>query len=167
MTPGSLATPSRNRKSSPASLAGTDLTIRSEKSRTRHLLRTGFLAACLLAIGDYAFAQGGHGHSHAAPNGGQIQQIGPVEGELLVKGSDVTLFLVDEQERKIDASSYAATATVLARGNQQKTVELKPAGDNKLAAKIDFPVDGKFRASLTLKKGPAEVGKARYNLDTK
>ncbi|NNM74231.1 hypothetical protein HJG44_17845 [Enterovirga sp. DB1703] len=84
-----------------------------------------------------------------------------------MKGSDVMLFLVDEKEQKVEASPYAATASVLAKGNQQKTVELKPAGDNKLAAKIDFPVDGKFRASLTLKKGPAEIGKARYNLDTK
>lgn len=112
-------------------------------------------------------AQGGHGHAHAAPNGGQIQQIGSIEGELVVKGSDVTLFLVDDQEKKVDAASYAATASVLAKGNQQKTVELKPAGDNKLAARIDFPVEGKFRASLSLKKGTAEVGKARYTLDTK
>lgn len=112
-------------------------------------------------------AQGGHGHAHAAPNGGQIQQIGSVEGELLVKGSDVTLFLVDEKEQKVDAASYGATASVLAKGNQQKTVELKPAGDNKLGARIDFPVEGRFRASLTLRKGSAEVGKARYNLEPK
>ncbi|MGA0594312.1 hypothetical protein [Enterovirga sp. CN4-39] len=133
----------------------------------QHLLRTAVFAASLMAAPAVVFAQGGHGHSHAAPNGGQIQQIGAVEGELVVKGSDVTLFLVDEKEQKIDAAAYVATASVLAKGNQQKTVELKPAGDNKLAAKIDFPVEGKFRASLTLKKGTAEVGKARYNLDTK
>lgn len=132
----------------------------------RHLART-LLLASLFAAPTYALAQGGHGHAHAAPNGGQIQQIGNVEGELLVKGSDVTLFLVDEKEQKVDASTYVATASVLAKGNQQKTIELKPAGDNKLATKIDFPVDGKFRASLTLKKGAAEVGKARYTLDTK
>ncbi|MDB5512430.1 MAG: hypothetical protein JWR08_1913 [Enterovirga sp.] len=130
-------------------------------------IRAGFIGASL-AFSGLAPAIAQHAHSHAAPNGGQIQQIGKdVEGELLFKGSDVTLFLVDESENKIDAAAYSATATVLAKGNQQKAVELKPAGDNKLAAKIDFPVEGKFRASLTLKKGAAEIGKARYNLDTK
>lgn len=130
-------------------------------------IRAGLVGAVIAFAGSGA-AVAQHAHSHAAPNGGQIQQIGKaVEGELLVKGSDLTLFLVDESERKIDAASYSAMASVLARGNQQKTVELKPAGDNRLAARIDFPVDGKFRASLTLKKGAAEVGKARFNLDPK
>ena len=131
----------------------------------RTTIRAGIFGALIAsAVGTPALAQ----HNHAAPNGGQIQQIGKeVEGELLVKASEVTLFLVDENEKKLDASTYAATATVLAKGNQQKMVELKPAGENRLAAKIDFPVEGKFRASLTLKKGTAEVGRARYNLDTK
>ncbi|NNM73936.1 hypothetical protein [Enterovirga aerilata] len=136
-------------------------------SFVRASMTAAFVSLLLAGAPGAVLAQGGHGHSHAAPNGGQIQQIGTVEGELLVKGSDVTLFLVDDKEQKVDASSYSATASVLAKGNQQKTVELKPAGDNKLATKIDFPVEGKFRASLTLKKGAAEVGKARYNLDTK
>lgn len=124
-----------------------------------------FLSLTIASAPGAALAK--EGHAHAAPNGGQIQQIGSVEGELLVKGSDVTLFLMDAQEKKVDTAGYAASASVLAKGNQQKTVELMPAGDNKLAAKIDFPVEGKFRASLTLKKGSTEIGKARYNLDTK
>jgi hypothetical protein len=54
---------------------------------------------------------------------------------------------------------------VLAKGNEQKTVELKPAGENKLAGKADFPVEGEFRATVTLKSGGSELGKARYSLD--
>lgn len=128
-------------------------------------LSAAALFSVLVGASTAAYAQGGH--AHAAPNGGQIQQIGALEGELVAKSSEVTLFLVDEKEQKVDAAGYLATASVLAKGNQQKTIELKPAGDNKLAAKIDFPVEGKLRASLTLKKGTAEVGKARYTLDTK
>lgn len=115
-----------------------------------------------------AFAQGaGHGHAHAAPNGGQIQNIGAYEAELVVKGSDLTLFVVDAKEQKVDAAKFSATAVVLAKGNEQKTVELKPAGDNKLAGKADFAVQGKFRATVTLKSGATEIGKGRYNLDVK
>ena len=46
-----------------------------------------------------------------------------------------------------------------------RTVELKPAGDNRLAGKVDFPIEGKLRATVTLKMGDAEIGKGRYSLD--
>lgn len=107
------------------------------------------------------------GHSHAAPNGGQIQKIGAFEGELVVKGSDVTLYVVDGDEKKVDAAPLSATASVLAKGNVQKTVEMKPAGDNKLSGKVDFPIEGKFRATVSLRTVSGEAGKARYSLDAK
>lgn len=105
-------------------------------------------------------------HSHAAPNGGQIQKIGPYEAELVVKGSDAMLYVVDDKEQKVDASKFSATAMVLAKGNEQKALDLRPASDNMLKGKVDFPVEGKFRATVTLKSGTTEIGKGRYSLDT-
>lgn len=127
------------------------------------LFRAALVSAVILAPGA-AFAQA---HSHAAPNGGQIQNIGKYEAELVVKGGEVVLFVVDDKEQKVDSSKLSATAVVLAEGNQQKTVDLNPAGDNKLTGKANFPVAGKFRATVTLKAGGTEVGKGRYNLDVK
>lgn len=121
-------------------------------------------AACVAISPVFAWAQG-QGHSHAAAHGGQIQQIGTYEAELVVKGSELMLYVVDEKEQKVDASKLSATAVVLAKGNEQKTIELKPAKDNMLSGKAEFPVDGKFRATVTLKAGSTEVGKGRYNLD--
>ena len=106
-------------------------------------------------------------HSHAAPNGGQIQAIGKLEGELVVRGAQATLFIVDDAEKKVDASAMSASAIVLAKGNQQKTVEMKPAGENRLVGAVDFPVEGKFRATVTLRTASGEVGKARYSFDAK
>ena len=85
----------------------------------------------------------------------------------MVKGADVMLYLVDEKEQKVDASTFSATATVLAKGNEQKTLELKPGSANLLMGKADFAVGGKFRATVTLKSGASEVGKGRYSLDIK
>jgi hypothetical protein len=119
------------------------------------------LALCLVVWPGVASAQD-HGHSH---QGGQEVKIGSYQAELVVKGSDLTLFVNDAKDQKIDASGFTATAVVLAKGNQQKTVQLTPAGDNKLAGKIDFAVEGKFRATVTLKNAGGEVGKGRYNLD--
>jgi len=105
-----------------------------------------------------------HDHSH---QGGQEKKLGPYQVELVVKGSDVTLYIQDEKDRKIESAPFSATAVVLAKGYEQKTVQLAPAGGNKLEGKFDFAVEGKFRAAVTLKNGATEVGKARYVLDIK
>lgn len=119
--------------------------------------------ALFIAAPGAALAQ----HSHAAPNGGQIQKIGSFEGELSIKGTQATLYVVDEAEKKVDVAAMTASATVLAKGNQQKVVEMKPAGENRLVGTVDFPIEGKFRATVTLRTASGEAGKARYNLDAK
>lgn len=106
-----------------------------------------------------------HGHAHSAAHGGQVKKIGTYEAELVVKGADVQLYLLDDNDRKVDAAPFSATAVVLARSNEQKIVELKFASDNMLSGRADFPVDGKFRATLTLRSGSTETGKARYSVD--
>jgi len=104
-------------------------------------------------------------HSHGAEHGGQVHKLGSYEAELVVKGTDAMLYVVDDKEQKVDASKFSAIAVVLAKGNEQKILELKPAKDNMLSGKVDFPVEGKFRATVTLKSGSTEVGKGRYNVD--
>ena len=91
---------------------------------------------------------------------GQAQKIGKYEGELVVKGTTLTLYVLDEKDQKVDALKMSATAEVLAKGNEKKTVELKPAGENKLAGTGDFVTDGKLRATVTLVAAGTEAGKA-------
>lgn len=121
-------------------------------------------AALLVASPAVAWAQS-HGHAHAAANGGQIQKIGAYEAELVVRGAELMLYVLDDKDQKVDATKFSATAVVLARGNEQKTIELRPAKDNMLSGRADFAVEGKFRATVTLKAGSAEIGKGRYNID--
>jgi hypothetical protein len=119
--------------------------------------------ACAAALPAAARAQGGHGHAH---HGGQAQKIGRYEAELVVRGADMTLHVLDANDRPVDASRFVATAQVLARGNEQRTIELRPAGDNRLAGRVDFPVEGRFRATVTLREADGgEIGRGRYALD--
>jgi len=128
--------------------------------------RAASLGALTLGLIFAGHASAEKGHAHAA-NGGQVQSIGKFEGELVVKQGTVTLYLIDESEQKVDASKYSATAAVLAKGNETKIVELRSAGENKLAGRIDFQFDSKFRATVTLKSDSHDLGKARYNIDAK
>src|SRR5215204_3667546 len=123
---------------------------------TRWILTIGLLLAPAMAGAQ------GHGHSH---RGGQEVRIGTYEVELTVASSEMTLHINDTNDQKVNAEGFTATAIVLAKGNQQKTVELAHTGDNKLVGKIDFATDKRFRATVTLRAPKGEVGKGRYNLD--
>ncbi len=115
------------------------------------------LPATVLAQG----AAGGHGHAHS----GAEVKIGPYEVELVVRGTQATLTITDADERPVDAAQYSATAVALARGNERRNMEFRPAGANRLASAVDFPFDGKFRATVTLRGPGGVVGNARYSVD--
>ena len=114
-----------------------------------------------LAAPGPSWAQGGHGHAHT----GQEQKIGRYELQLVVRGTEATLAIVDEREQPVDASGFGATGVALARGNERRTIEFRPAGGNRLAAPVDFPFDGKFRATVTLRGPAGDLGQARFNVD--
>ena len=117
--------------------------------------------AVLVPAAAWAQAAGGHGHVHS----GQEQKIGPYEVELTVRGSEASLTILDGKERPVDAARFGATAVVLARGNERRTIEFHPAGANRLTAAIGFPFDGKFRANVTLRGPAGNLGSARYNVE--
>lgn len=130
------------------------------------ITRRQFIVAGAAIAATGAHAQS-HSHSHAAANGGQIVNIGKLEVELVATRQEIRLYLTDESEKKLPSSDFSATALVLAQGNQQRSVELKPVGDNVLSAKYDFAIEGKFRATISLKSKDKEIGRGRFNTDLK
>ena len=120
------------------------------------------LATFVVLAPSLAWAQGtGHGHAHS----GNEVRIGRYEVELVVRGTEATLLVRDEREQPVDAASLGATAVALARGNERRTFDFRPAGDNRLAARIDFPFEGKFRATVTLRGPGGDLGTGRFNVD--
>ncbi len=104
---------------------------------------------------------GGHGHAHS----GNEVRIGRHEVGLEVRGGQATLSIVDEKEQPVDAAAFGATATVLARGNERRTLEFRPAGGNRLVAPVEFAVDGKFRATVVLRGPGGDLGTGRFTID--
>lgn len=129
-------------------------------------LRRHYIAALVAAVvmPASAWAQAG-GHSHAT-NGGQEQKIGTYEAEFVARGGQIQLHIRDAQDRAVDATQFRATAVILARGNEQRSVDMTPAGENRLAGLLNFPVDGRVRATVTLRAASGtEIGRARYTVD--
>jgi hypothetical protein len=132
-----------------------------KEAYVRRRLVTPAVLLAMAAAPEPSWAQAGHGHAHT----GQEQKIGAYEVGLVVRGGEATLAITDERDQPIDTAGFSATAMALARGNERRTMEFRPAGANRLAAKVDFPFDGKFRATVTLRGPGGDLGQARFNVD--
>jgi hypothetical protein len=115
----------------------------------------------LLAWNAGALARGGHGHAHS----GNEVRIGRHEVALTVRGAEASLLVRDERDQPVDSALFGATAVVLGRGKERRTVEFRPAGTNRLVAPVDFPFDGEFRATVTLRGPGGDLGTGRFNID--
>ena len=60
--------------------------------KIRMLLAAGLALSPALALAK--------AHSHGAEHGGQVQKIGPYEAELVVKGTDAMLYVLDDKDKK-------------------------------------------------------------------
>jgi hypothetical protein len=144
--------------------AGADhLTILSRKVEVAGLSRRLFFAGGLPPLLGWTAGTSAQGSGHA--HSGNEVKIGLHEVVLVVRGSEATLAIVDDKEQPVDASRFSAAAVVLARGNERRTLEFRPAGANRLIAPVEFPVDGKFRATVTLRGPGGDLGTGRFNVD--
>lgn len=70
-----------------------------------------------------------HGEAPKAAHGGLVQEAQELWLELVVKDTDVTVYVLDEMRKPVPASQVSGTATVLVGGKSYK-VDLSPAGSN-------------------------------------
>lgn len=120
------------------------------------------VALILAALG---FAVASSALADEAKYGGQVKKIGSYEGELVIKGADVQLYVIKDHKPFAPPAGMAASVRLFV-GNAESTVDLKPAGD-KLVGKAAAPANGSVRAMATLTEAGKEVGKAQYTVTAK
>jgi hypothetical protein len=113
-------------------------------------------ACCLIAISGLASA---HGPARG-PNGGQMQDLAGSHVELVAQDSELVLYLFDAENKPVPAKAAAATATILATG-QQETVTFVAGDDNAMRGKGRFTAAPgmKVVVSLTLPGQRAQSGR--------
>lgn len=112
-------------------------------------LSTAVMALALAVAPVAAFA---HGERPQAAHGGEIQDAQGVWVELVVKASDVTVYIMSEDHKPIPAAQVTGTATVLVGGRTYK-VELSPAEANSVHGTLPVAATGKVVAIVSLKVG--------------
>lgn len=115
------------------------------------------LAAALVLSPAAGFA---HGQPPAAAHGGQVQDAHGSWVELVVRGDQVEVYVMDEHGGPVPAAQVSGTATVMVAGQPQK-VQLSPAEGNELTGKLTTPASGKTVATVSLKIG-GKAATARF-----
>lgn len=101
-----------------------------------------------------------HGELPAALHGGLVQEASEMYLELVVKGSDVTVWVLSEDRKPVPAAQISGTATVLVGGKSHK-VELDAAEANSVRGKLPVEAKGRVVATVALKVG-AKAASARF-----
>ena len=114
-----------------------------------------FAVPLLLALALTPGAVSAHGEAPRAAHGGLMQEAQELWVELVVKGADVAVYVVDQDRKPVPAAQISGTATVLAGGQSYK-VELSAAGGEGVPGRLPAPVTGNVVATVALKV----VGKA-------
>ena len=101
-----------------------------------------------------------HGELPLASHGGIMQEAGEMYLELVVKGTDVTVYVLDEARKPVPGAQANGIATILVDGKSHK-VELKPAEGNSLRGILPVEASGKVVATVALKIG-GKTASARF-----
>ena len=111
------------------------------------MLKRYLLAALLAAAPVAAFA---HGTPPAPAHGGQVVEDSAENWvELVIKGDQLTVYVLDEAKAPVPSAKLTGKATVLVAGRSQQ-VALAPADANSLNGRLDAAATGKVTAVLSL-----------------
>ena len=105
------------------------------------------LAALLATLPMTALA---HGIAPAAQHGGSVAETtGEHWVELVLRGTEMTVYVSDDANKPIASARLGGKATVLVGGKSQQ-VALLPAAANSLTGKLDPGAAGKVISAVTL-----------------
>jgi hypothetical protein len=88
-------------------------------------------------------------HTHGQPkpqHGGVVATANDLSFELVAQGDRTALYVFDH-DKPLDAQKFSGKLTVLA-GTEKSEAELKPAGANRLDARLAVPKGAKVVATL-------------------
>jgi hypothetical protein len=120
------------------------------------------LSPILVALSLLAFPFVANGHDVVkGPNGGQVVDDAGHHVEFLTKGSELMLYLSDNDDKPI--SSAKATGRVIVQDSgKQATVDLAAVEPNILSAKLAAPLSTGAKLAVTIKLGDGHDVKARF-----
>lgn len=105
-----------------------------------------------------------HHHPFIGRHGGIVEDLGPYNAELVVKGADVSLFLIDHSGRSIRTTDLKANVIVVTGTVRRGSFALSAMSDDKLVGRGPHPGAENLRAVVTLTLPNGTSYQAAYQL---
>ena len=105
----------------------------------------------------------GHAHSPSiGHNGGPQTDAGTYHAELVVKGTELQVYLRDHSDKPVSTQGFKGVA-IFVMGGKTERITLAPSGDNVLkgTATVTLPATPKGAVQITPPSGPTV--QARFN----
>lgn len=93
------------------------------------------IALMLMAGATISLAQ--EHHDHGSPHGGIVQSAGDYHIELLVKGGNMTVYLLDANEKTVPNKGVSGKATLMFTDKTSTTLDLTVSGADGFSVKND------------------------------
>lgn len=122
---------------------------------------------CITLLGAFfllpATALGDGDLSKPGPNGGKVADAGKYHLELVVKPTELRVYVTGAKDAKVDTQGAEASATVLA-GKEKSVLKLVPASGNALAATGSFGPKAAMTVVVTLTLAKQPPVQARFSV---
>jgi hypothetical protein len=111
-------------------------------------IKMRFLLACFLS---FFSAQMALAHAPSTgPQGGMRVDAGSYHVELVVKGSQVDVYVSDEAYKPVAVTGFGGTAILIVDGQRQK-IELQPKTENRLSGIASSALNGSLKGAVQIK----------------
>ncbi|MFY9308236.1 MAG: hypothetical protein WAQ28_04215 [Bacteroidia bacterium] len=102
----------------------------------RNTIKSIVLIALMLTAGTTLSLAQEH-HAHGSPHGGIVQSAGDYHIELLVKDGNMTVYLLDANEKTVPNKGVTGKATIMFTDKTSVTVDLTASGTDGFSVKND------------------------------
>lgn len=120
----------------------------------KHLILALTIAAAPLAAPAHEMAKG--------PNGGPVVDSAGHHVEMVVKGSELVLFLTEADDKPLASAGTKSARAIVQDGGKTATVPLQPAEPNKLVGALQQPLGSGARVVVSATMADGHAVQARF-----
>jgi hypothetical protein len=120
----------------------------------KHLILALAIAASPLAAAAHDMAKG--------PNGGRVVDSSGHHVELVVKGSELVLFLTEADDKPLTSAGTKNARAIVQDSGKTATVQLQPAEPNKLVGPLAQPLGSGARVVVSATMADGHAVQARF-----
>jgi len=102
--------------------------------------------------------------SRPAPHGGQVRMAGPVHLELVVRGSEVTVYVTDHADSSMNTDNGSAKVIIRSGRKNRFVVILRPASDNALRGIGEFTLRKKNEVTVLVTLPGQDPQRAQFRI---